>query len=149
MAIHFKCPSCENDITVRYLGVGEEFECRNCHQRGLIPESGEEVAISDGDYFGQTSTSSSNNDSTKEQTNNSKSRFPAIRIVSDLTKIGAWVIFAVALIIGIMAISNRALFAGIGWIAGGMAYLVMNLAFAELLIVLLAIEENTRKASDE
>ena len=38
MTLEFKCPSCDEDITVRYLNVGDLVECQNCREHVVIPE---------------------------------------------------------------------------------------------------------------
>lgn len=146
MGIKFKCPSCENEIALRFLKIGDEFKCRSCGQRGIIPESGEEVETINEIYNANVKTDLGNEESMNDSPTNRTTRFPAVKIVSLLTKIGAWIIFAASLIIGLMAVSNNAPLVGMGCIAVGIAYLITNLAFAELLLVFLAIEENTRKS---
>ena len=45
MTLEFKCPSCDEHITVRYLNIGDLVECQNCRSHVVIPEDA--VATSD------------------------------------------------------------------------------------------------------
>jgi uncharacterized RDD family membrane protein YckC len=47
MALRFKCPDCGSDLTVRYLKVGEEVECPECGNHGLVPPDAEQVDAED------------------------------------------------------------------------------------------------------
>ena len=45
MALKFKCPSCNENIGIRYLSVGEVAECKKCRSQVVIPQDA--VTISD------------------------------------------------------------------------------------------------------
>jgi hypothetical protein len=38
MALEFKCPSCDEDISVRHLSVGDLVECQKCRDHVTIPQ---------------------------------------------------------------------------------------------------------------
>ena len=38
MALEFKCPSCDEDISVRHLSVGDVVECEKCRDHVVIPQ---------------------------------------------------------------------------------------------------------------
>jgi len=47
MALTFKCSACGQDVTVRYLKVGEEVECPGCGNHGVVPPDAKPVDADD------------------------------------------------------------------------------------------------------
>ena len=160
MAIEFKCPSCNHEIVVKYLNIGDEFMCSHCKLRGTIPETGEPVTSYSEDEKPQRDIISETNETItfynkSEKANNISNktfenhktnvRFPAIKTLSIIITVLAWISSVVFLIVGLVAISEKAVLTGIGYMAIGVLVLIVNLAIAQLLLLFLAIEENTRK----
>ena len=147
MAIRFNCPQCKREILFKYLKAGDEFCCPHCDLRAAVPESGELVKdFSESDVTRRTNNTSPTRKSGGATTGVETSHFAAVKVLSTIIKVAAWIISIASIIIGIVALSNHAPLAGIGCFLGGGLILIVNLAIAELLLVLLAIEENTRKA---
>jgi len=147
MGIRINCPECKKEIIFQYLDVGDEFKCPYCDLRSVVPESGEPVkSYRLGDGFKRTdnSISESSTDVPSAGADNGV-RFPVVTVLSNIIRVVAWIVFVASVIIGFVAISYQYLLAGIGFLVSGALILIVNLAFAELLLVLLAIEENTRK----
>ena len=43
MALKFKCSSCEQDIVVKFIQVGQSTVCESCGRDNIIPESAENI----------------------------------------------------------------------------------------------------------
>lgn len=156
MAIQFKCPSCNHEIVVKYLNIGDEFMCTHCKLRGIIPAEGKPVtSYSEGEKPQRDIISKTNETVTfyneSEKANNTSEgyktnvRFPAVKALSSIITVLAWILFAVSMIMGLMAFSNGGFLVGLPFIVGGVLVLIINLAIAQLLLLFMAIEENTRK----
>ena len=116
MAFQITCPNCGNELVLNNLNTGDEFKCRHCGVRGVVPEKVEPVKP-----------------------------YKTVRILASITKFVAWVLSIAFLVFGLYAMSKGAVLPALGYIAGGILVLIVNLAIAELLLVVLAIEENTRR----
>lgn len=150
MAIQIICPECTKEITFKFLGVGDQFKCPHCNLQGIVPESGKSVVLSVSSD-NPTETGSGIIATPKDLTpaDGGKERFPVVRVLSAILKFVAWIVGAASAVLGMVAISNHDPLAGIGAFALGVLIVIVNLAFAELLLVLLALEENTRKISSQ
>ncbi len=99
-------------------------------------------------YSGRFKINDSNNieDSTRNILNNENEKYPALRTVSIIYKIFAWVIGLAAIVIAILLMqAGQAglIFAIISIVVGGLIVLGV-MAIAESILVLIDIEHNTR-----
>ena len=62
MTLEFKCPSCDEDITVRYLNVGDLVECQNCREHVVIPEDAVSPSDSEDEALSEDTLDPSNTD---------------------------------------------------------------------------------------
>ncbi|MEA2030909.1 MAG: hypothetical protein U9N55_04860 [candidate division Zixibacteria bacterium] len=154
MAIQFNCPNCGTELHFNYLKIGDEFKCTECNSRGIVPESGKEAELtSRGEINGKDISgylkgraTPQTNSNQEDQINSYNNRFPAVKIVSALIKVVAWIVFVALVVFGFYAFNIGHPLEGIKWFIIGATILVFNLAFSEILLVILAIEENTRKS---
>ncbi|MBN2200152.1 MAG: hypothetical protein JW747_09930 [Candidatus Aminicenantes bacterium] len=89
----------------------------------------------------------------------SKHNFPALRTVATVFKILAWIVAAASVVAFVfLLVGGGGYGVGIGGnriamafavLLGGAIYTLMLFAVAEGILVLLAIEENTRKAAEK
>ena len=146
MAVEFICPSCTNVVALKNLNIGDEFECRYCKLRGVVPESGQPVTsfqVRDEPEENDSEFSKSSTDVTTTRTE--KVRFQAVRALSGIIRVAAWILSLLAGIGGLFVFLEGDFSAGIVWIIGSFLILIMSLAIAEIMLVFLAIEENTRQ----
>lgn len=147
MAAELICPNCSNVIVLKDLNVGDEFKCPYCKLQGNIPDPEQPVAsfqVSDKPQENDNCVPHSSTDGPTPDTD--KTRFPAVRALSGIIKVVAWILSFAAVIIGLVAIDNRDPVAGFGIFIGAALGLIILLAIADLMLVLLAIEENTRQS---
>ncbi len=146
MAIQFNCPSCNQELFLQDLNTGDAFMCPHCDFQGIIPETVLSVASDSKDKLPDKVV---NNTSDKyvniPNVDSDNVKFPAVKALSSIISVLAWILFAVSMIMGLMAFSNGGFFTGIPIIVGGTLILIINLAISQLLLLFLAIEENTRK----
>lgn len=62
MTLEFKCPSCDEHITVRYLNVGDLVECQNCREHVVIPEDAVNPSDSEDEALSEDTLDPSNTD---------------------------------------------------------------------------------------
>ena len=90
----------------------------------------------------------------------SQHRFPALKSIAWILRILAWVVAAVAVVAFILFMfthqfqqfqveGTAKILVGIGILVAGALYLLVLLAAAEGIMVIIAIEENTRKAVEK
>jgi len=82
-------------------------------------------------------------------------KFPVLHTIASLFKILAWVVGIAAVIMCIFSFVGRAdllgggIVTGLMILIGGAIYALILYAFAEGILVVLAIEENTRKSNKD
>lgn len=148
MPILINCPECDKEIILKHLNVGDEFKCPHCDLRGAVPESATPVT-SDRlrEWQEKTYGGISESYKTVSTVDTGESRFPGVRVLSGVIKVFAWIEAAAFVLIGLVVLKGSAAVA-IGCFAFGALTLITFLAVGELLMVLLAIEENTRKSQE-
>lgn len=52
MSLLFKCPNCGNDVTVRFLKVGDEAKCPSCGEISVVPPEARSVEVSGASPYG-------------------------------------------------------------------------------------------------
>jgi len=90
----------------------------------------------------------------------SQHRFPALHTIAWILRIVAWIVAVVAVVAFILFMftnqfqqfqveGTARILVGIGLLVAGALYLLLLYAAAEAIMVIVAIEENTRKAAEK
>lgn len=143
MALRFPCEKCGQPIISKFLKIGETAKCKNCGFESEVPSN----AVSTTDVPDYTSMTPVAQRVNHEKTPPNSS-FSSLRTVSAGIKVIAWISGAAYLIFGLVSVSMTRGSSGflmlLVAVVGAAVVFVMLYAAAELILVILAIEKNTR-----
>ncbi len=144
MPLKFSCPVCENEIISKSEERNVSVKCPYCSAEPSIPNSAEKTNEEPNEHLKLTQEDKIK--PTPESFFIENEKFPAVKNFSRVIKIVSWIVFACLIIIGVVDFIMLEFRSGIINIVAGSLFLIINLGIAELSLVLLAIEENTRKS---
>lgn len=153
MALKFNCAECDGDVIVKYIKPGEVAKCLKCGAENIVPANAEETN-EEPDYNSRRKKKMKNSSvkhgrekvSGSERLSNDliispTKRFYILYLIAKVLKILALVVLIFSMI---PALVKDFFIIGFMSILCGLVAAVVIYAFAEIILLFLHIEENTR-----
>jgi hypothetical protein len=142
MALKFNCKNCGGEIVTKYLKPGEFYKCRACGAENAVPaEAAETDEITT--YAAVTPGAPFKGPGQGETPFALRKKYPALRRIATLFKVLGWVGAAALVLFGIFAPQINIVLRFTLFLYAGL-WLLFLITYAECIVVLMDIEENTR-----